>query len=120
MSDVEMVTQRNWEQRRHAEEYAAKVGESKVIRIYGETDAGDPSVSRKAGSSPCAGEPKKRNKRRTARAMKTAGQISLVLSAASGFAGMEFLFPAFLLVAALFYSIYFELRGRCVLWHRTW
>ena len=115
MSDVEMVTQRNWEQRRHAEEYAAKVEENKVIRIYGERIATAAALPRNDGE-----KEKKRNKRRVAGAMKTAGQISLVLSAASGFAGMELLFPAFLLMAALFYSIYFELRGRCALWNRIW
>ena len=117
MSDVEFMTQRNWEQRRHAEEYAAQLKENKVIRLD-RADMGDPSVSRKVDSSPYAGELRKRNKGGMAKAARAAGRIAMVVSAASALAGLELLFPLFGLVAVIFYALHFELKGDEKLWHR--
>ena len=119
MSDVEFMTQRNWEQRRHAEEYAAKLAEENKVIYLGRTGQGDPSVSLAADSSPCAGEPRKRNRRWMAKAAKTAGRMALVMSAASALAGLELVFPLFGLVAVIFYTLNFELQeGRNRLWQK--
>ena len=105
MSDVEFMTQRNWEQRRHAEEYAARREEEErerqdleVIRIVNE------------GYDPVSRKEKKRNRRWMAKAAKTAGRMALVMSAASALAGLELVFPLFGLVAVIFYTLNFELQ----------
>ena len=110
MSDVEMVTQRNWEQRRHAEEYAAQLKDNKVIRL--DRIATAPAEPRNDGKI------MKRNKSGMAKAAKAVGRIAMVMSAASAFAGMELLFPLFLTVAVIFYALHFELKGRCGAWHK--
>ena len=114
MSDVEFMTQRNWEQRRHAEEYAARREEEErerqdleVIRIVNE------------GYDPVGRKEKKRNRRWMAKAAKTAGRMALVMSAASALAGLELVFPLFGLVAVIFYTLNFELQeGRNRLWQK--
>ena len=114
MSDVEFMTQRNWEQRRHAEEYAARREEEErerqdleVIRIVNE---GYDLVGRKE---------KKRNRRWMAKAAKTVGRMALVMSAASALAGLELAFPLFGLMAVIFYTLNFELQeGRNRLWQK--
>ena len=114
MSDVEFMTQRNWEQRRHAEEYAARREEEErerqdleVIRIVNE------------GYDPVGRKEKKRNRRWMAKAAKTAGRMALVMSAASALAGLELVFPLFGLVAVIFYTLNFELQeGRNGLWQK--
>lgn len=122
MSDVEFMTQRNWEQRRHAEEYAAQLAEEEqerqdleVIRIVNEgTDC-------HVGLRPPRNDGKflKRNRRWMAKAAKTAGRMALVMSAASALAGLELVFPLFGLVAVIFYTLNFELQeGRNRLWQK--
>lgn len=114
MSDVEFMTQRNWEQRRHAEEYAARREEEEqerqdleVIRIVNE------------GYDPVGRKTKKRNRRWMAKAAKAAGRMALVMSAASALAGLELVFPLFGLVAVIFYTLNFELQeGRNGLWQK--
>ena len=114
MSDVEFMTQRNWEQRRHAEEYAARREEEErerqdleVIRIVNE------------GYDPTGRKAKKRKGRWRAMAAKTAGRMALVMSAASALAGLELVFPLFGLVAVIFYTLNFELQeGRNRLWQK--
>lgn len=111
MSDVEMVLQRNWEQRRWAEEVEAEEG-CKVIQLEEHRIGGqesDRSAERKA---------KKKNRKRILKAARVAGHMALVMSAASAFAGMELLFPLFLTVAVIFYALHFELKGRCGVWHK--
>ena len=111
MSDVEMVLQRNWEQRRWAEEVEAEEG-CKVIRLE-EHRSGSQEPDRYAEK-----KAKKNNSRRITKAAKVAGHMALVMSAASAFAGMELLFPLFLAVAVIFYALHFELKGRCGVWHK--
>ena len=116
MSDVEFMTQRNWEQRRHAEEYDARLEEEErewerqdleVIRIVNE------------GYDPTGRKAKKRNRRWKAMAAKTAGRMALVMSAASALAGLELVFPLLGLVAVIFYTLNFELQeGRNRLWQK--
>ena len=114
MSDVEFMTQRNWEQRRHAEEYAARQVEEEqerqdleVIRIVNE------------GYDPAGRKAKKRNRRWMAKAAKAAGRMALVMSAASALAGLELAFPLFGLVAVIFYTLNFEFQeGRNGLWQK--
>ena len=118
MSDVEVMTQRNWEQRRHAEEYAAQMAEENKVIYLERVGLDDLSVSLAADSSPCAGEPRKRNRGRMAKAAKTAGRMALVMSTASALAGMELIYPLFGLVAVVFYTLYFELSGRNGLWQK--
>ena len=115
MSDVEFVTQRNWEQRRHAEEYAAQLEEKDNV-IYLEQIAAASAEPRNDRQD--RNDNLKRKNCRIARAARTAGRLALVVSTASALAGMELVFPAFGLVAVIFYTIYFEKRGRCALWHR--
>ncbi len=115
MSDVEFMTQRNWEQRRHAEEYAAQLAEeNKVILL--EKIATAPAEPRNDSENR---KHLKRNKGRMAKAAKAAGRMALVMSAASALAGLELLFPLFGLVAVIFYTLNFELReGRNGLWQK--
>ena len=122
MSDVEFMLHRNWEQRRHAEEYAARAEakewdrkDREVIRIVNEgTDC-------HVGLRPPRNDRKflKRNRRWMAKAAKAGGRMALVMSAASALAGSELLFPLFGLVAVIFYTLYFEFqKGRNGLWHK--
>lgn len=136
MSDVEFMTQRNWEQRRHAEEYAAKLAEENKVVYLERTGRGDrqPGGRTKAlsvgfadssprgrakGDTPRKWEPRKRNRRWMAKAAKTAGRMALVMSAASALAGLELVFPLFGLVAVIFYTLNFEFQeGRNGLWQK--
>lgn len=119
MSDVERITQRNWEQSRHAEEYAAFCKEAERERM-------DQQVIRivnggRAAAASCNGKVRYRNKGWKIGAARVAGRIALGLSAASGLMGMELLFPAFLLVAVVFYTLHFEFqKGRSKVWHKIW
>lgn len=115
MSDVEFVTQRNWEQRRHAEEFAAQLAEENKV-IWLEKIATVPA-------EPCNDSENrkhlKRNRGRMAKAAKAAGRMALVMSAASALTGSELLFPLFGLVAVIFYTLYFEFQeGWTGLWHK--
>ena len=65
MSDVEFMTQRNWEQRRHAEEYAAKLAEENKV-IYLERIATAPAEPRNDSENRKA---LKRNRRWMAKAV---------------------------------------------------
>lgn len=115
MSDVEFMTQRNWEQRRHAEEYAAQLAEENKV-IYLGRIATAPAEPRNDGENR---KILKRNRGRMAKAAKAAGQMALVMSAASALAGLELLFPLFGLVAVIFYTLNFELQeGRNGLWQK--
>ena len=111
MSDVEMVLQRNWEQRRWAEEVEAEEG-CKVIRLE------EHRIGRQEPDRSAEKKAKKKNRKRITKAAKVAGNMALVMSAASAFAGMELLFPLFLAVAVIFYALHFELKGRCGVWHK--
>ena len=115
MSDVEFMTQRNWEQRRHAEEYAAKLAEENKV-IYLERIATAPAEPRNDSKNRKA---LKRNRRWMAKAAKAAGRMALVMSAASALAGLELVFPLFGLMAVIFYTLNFELQeGRNRLWQK--
>ena len=115
MSDVEFVLDRNWRQRRHAEEMDARMAEENKV-IYLEQIAAAPAEPR--DDSEKRNDNLKRKNYRIAWAARAAGRLALVVSTASALAGMELVFPAFGLVAVIFYTIYFEKRGRCALWHK--
>lgn len=122
MSDVEQMTQRNWEQRQHAEAYAARMEQEErermdreVIRIANR----EPDEPRSAaGGTEKAKKHMKQNRGWMAKAARAAGRTALVVSAASALAGLELLFPLFGLVAVIFYTLNFELKGRNGLWQK--
>lgn len=105
MSDVEKMLSRNWEQRRHAEEYDAAAKKKQIqweTEVY--TDFGKEVRERKIR--------KQENRKRNAaiRAAGTAGRIALVISAVSALMGWELIYPLVGLVAVIFYAIKFELQ----------
>ena len=103
MSDVEMMCARNWEQRRHAEEYAASIkwdweGAVYVDAVPAEKKAQEREV-RKA----------MKRKRKLARAARDAGRVALGMGTVSTLMGLDLLGPLFGLMAVIFYAIRFEL-----------
>lgn len=112
MSDVEMMLSRNWEQRRHAEEYEAAAREKQgrwETEVY--ADFGEEVREWKIR--------KQENRRRNAaiRAAGTAGRMALAISAVSALMGWEVIYPLFGLVAVIFYAIKFELQpGNEAVW----
>ena len=102
MSDVEMMCARNWEQRRHAEEYAATIKWDWSDAVYVDVE-------------PVEVESRESNKkqfkrqRKLARAARDAGRVALGMGTVSALVGLDLLGPMLLLVAVVFYDIRFEL-----------
>ena len=117
MSDVIELVNRNSAQMRHVQAYLEEeerreLEDLEVIRIVNK------GTERRGGLRYPDNDRKfmKRNKSRKAKAAQWAGRMALVMSAASLVAGMELVFPLWLLVAVLFYALYFELKGRDWIW----
>ena len=103
MSDVEKICFRNWEQRRHAEEYEAENckkwdWESEAYEQFIGEELPDPDEIKK-----------KKKRRKIIRAARDAGRVFIGMSVVSALIGLELLWPLFLLIAILFYAARFEL-----------
>ena len=103
MSDVEMMCARNWEQRRHAEEYAASNKWNWADAVYVDADpvvqTARERVEKKA----------MKRQRKLARAARDAGRVALGMGTVSALIGLDLLGPLFLLMAVVFYAIRLEL-----------
>lgn len=103
MSDVEMMCARNWEQRRHAEEYAATIK-------WDWSDADYVDVEPVEVESRESKEKKQyKRQRKLARAARDAGRVALGMGTVSALVGLDLLGPLFGLMAVVFYAIRFEL-----------
>lgn len=103
MSDVEMMCARNWEQRRHAEEYEASMkwnweGAAYEDAAFAEQRDHERSMKKTL-----------RRLGKMSRASRDVARVALGMSTVSALIGLDLLGPMFLLVAVLFYAICFEL-----------
>ena len=113
MSDVEMLCARNWEQRRHAEEYAATIKWDWEGAMYA-----DAVTAEKKAQEREARKAMKR-KRKLARAARDAGRVALGMGTVSTLMGLDLLGPLFGLIAVLFYTAKFELQpGNEQVWQK--
>ena len=113
MSDVEMMCARNWEQRKHAEEYAASVKWDWEGAAYVDADPVEMREKERAEKKAI------KRQRKLARAARDAGRVALGMGTVSALVGLDLMGPMFLLVAVVFYAIRFELDPECEgLWTR--
>lgn len=103
MSDVERVCARNWEQRRHAEDYEEE--QKKIVRW--EFDQYSYTAEQKEREREIRKMVAQIGKQ--AKTARRFGRMTLLMCGVSALMGLELLCPAFALISFIFYAFKMEL-----------